>query len=115
MATGANDMHAAVHADWAKWSGGPRPYTLGIEEEVMLLDPQRNWALAQRIDDVLEALPDSLVGYIGAETHQAAIELATDPHASVADAVAQLRTLRGQLAGALDGIGLVAGVAGTHP
>jgi carboxylate-amine ligase len=115
MAIGANDMDTAVHADWAKWGGGPRPYTVGIEEEVMLLDPQRNWALAQRIDDVLEALPDSLVGYIGAETHQAAIELATDPHASVADAVAQLRTLRGQLAGALDRIGLVAGVAGTHP
>ena len=115
MATGVNEPDTTAQANWAKWNAGSRPYTLGIEEEVMLLDPQRNWALAQRIDEVLEALPDPLVGHVGAETHQAAIELTTDPHASVAGAVGQLRALRRQLVGALDGLGLVAGVAGTHP
>ncbi len=30
-------------------------FTVGIEEEVMLLDP-RDWSLASRIDDVLPAL-----------------------------------------------------------
>jgi carboxylate-amine ligase len=88
---------------------------VGLEEEVMLLDPQRNWSLAQRIDDVLEALPEALAGYISAETHQAAIELRTDPHASVAAAVAQLRWLRDELARTLDELGLAAAVAGTHP
>src|SRR5258708_33893466 len=81
----------------------------------MLVDPQRSWSLAQRIDDVLEALPDALAGHVSAETHQAAIELRTDPHASVAAAVAQLRQLRHDLADALEELGLAAAVAGTHP
>jgi carboxylate-amine ligase len=81
----------------------------------MLLDPRRGWSLAQRIDDVLEALPDALAGYVSAETHQAAIELTTDPHPSVAPAVAQLHGLRGKLAEALSKLGLAAAAAGTHP
>jgi carboxylate-amine ligase len=106
---------ASVHAQWADWSAGTRPYTVGLEEEVMLLDPQRRWALAQRIDDVLEALPDALAGYVSAETHQAAIELTTDPHASVQAAAAQLCRLRDELADELAQLGLAAAVAGTHP
>jgi carboxylate-amine ligase len=81
----------------------------------MLLDPRRSWALAQRIEDVLGALPDRLAGHVSAETHQAAIELMTDPHQSVATAIEQLRWLRGQLSGALEPLDLAAAVAGTHP
>ena len=81
----------------------------------MLLAPQRRWALAQRIDDVLGALPGALAGYVSSETHQAAIELRTDPHESVAPAVAQLRRLRAELADALRTMGLAAACAGTHP
>ncbi len=88
---------------------------VGLEEEVMLIDPERGWALAQRIDDVLQVLPDDLAGYVSAETHQAAIELTTDPHASVEGAVAQLRRLRNRLAETLMPLGLAAAVAGTHP
>jgi glutamate---cysteine ligase / carboxylate-amine ligase len=103
-----------ARADWAAWQGGPRPYTLGVEEEVMLLDPD-GWSLAQRIEDVLGVLPDELAGYVSAETHQGAVELQTDPHATVAQAAAQLGSLRARLAGALETIGLAAGGAGTHP
>jgi carboxylate-amine ligase len=110
-----DDRYTSVHAQWAEWEAGTRPYTVGLEEEVMLVDPQRHWSLAQRIDDVLAALPGALAGHVSAETHQAAIELRTDPHASVAAAVEQLRGLRGQLTDALDGLGLAAAVAGTHP
>jgi carboxylate-amine ligase len=81
----------------------------------MLLDPRRGWALAQRIEDVLQALPDDLAGYVSAETHQAAIELMTDPHESVGAVVAQLRRLRDALGDGLDELGLAAAVAGTHP
>jgi carboxylate-amine ligase len=105
----------SVHAHWAEWNPGPRPYTVGLEEEVMLVDPHRRWMLAQRIDDVLEVLPDALAGYVSAETHQAAIELTTDPHGSVDEAVAQLCALRDQLSGALVQLDLAAAVAGTHP
>lgn len=81
----------------------------------MLLDPQRGWALAQRIEDVFEMLSPALVGYVGAETHQAAIELRTDPHESVGSAIAQLRRLRVELVALLGRLGLAAAAAGAHP
>jgi carboxylate-amine ligase len=115
VGTHVEDRHISVDAQWAEWDESTRPYTVGLEEEVMLVDPQRSWALAQRIDDVLEALPAALAGCVSAETHQAAIELTTNPHPSVAGAVAQLRRLRDELADALDELGLAAAVAGTHP
>jgi glutamate---cysteine ligase / carboxylate-amine ligase len=97
---------------WAEWKGS-EPYTLGVEEEVMLLDPG-DWSLAQRIADVLDALPEGMRTYVGTETHASAVELQTDPHHTVRETVAQLRRLRSDLAGALERIGLAAGVAGTH-
>jgi len=98
---------------WAQWEGS-EPYTLGVEEEVMLLDP-RDWCLAQRIADVLAALPEGMRTYVGAETHASAVELQTDPHGTVRETVAQLHRLRTDLHAALAGIDLAAGVAGTHP
>jgi carboxylate-amine ligase len=104
-----------TEAQWAEWNGEVAAYGIGIEEEVMLLDPHRQWELAQRIDDVLERLPVALAGYVSAETHQAAIELRTDPHESVGPAVAQLGALRARLADGLAEMGLAAAGAGTHP
>ena len=69
-----------AQAQWAEWNTEVLPYGVGIEEEVMLVDPERRWALAQRIDDVLRELPAALGDKVSAETHQAAIELTTDPH-----------------------------------
>ena len=100
-------------ADWARWVPS-EPFTVGVEEEVMLLDPA-GWDLAQRIDDVLPRLPGDLAHHMSAETHQGAIELATEPRGTVADAVAQLAGLRARLAAELETLGLVAAVAGTHP
>jgi carboxylate-amine ligase len=97
---------------WATWQGS-EPYTLGVEEEVMLLRP--DWSLAQRIADVLDALPEGMRTYVGAETHASAVELQTDPHHTVRETVAQLRRLRSDVHDALEGIGLAAGAAGTHP
>ncbi len=57
---GASLGHRAMpaQAQWAEWNTEVAPYGVGIEEEVMLVDPARRWALAQRIDDVLhEAAP----------------------------------------------------------
>lgn len=113
---GACVIHATrAPGQWAEWISGTTPYTVGLEEEVMLLDPRRGWGLAQSIEDVLRALPSDMSGHVSAETHQAAIELMTDPHESVIDAVAQLGGLRRQLAATLRELGLAAAVAGTHP
>lgn len=115
MGTSVGHPSVLAETHWAEWNTTPDPYSVGVEEEVMLLDPQRRWALAQRIDDVLEMLPPGLIGYVSAETHQAAIELRTDPHESVVTVIAQLRRLRVELAQLLRRIGLAAATAGTHP
>ncbi len=115
MGTPIGQRSTFSEARWADWNRGVGPYSVGIEEEVMLVDPQQRWALAQRIEEVLGVVPDALAGHISAETHQAAIELRTDPHASVRTAISQLRRLRDELANTLDGLGLAAASAGTHP
>ncbi len=101
---------------WARWNEAARadPWTLGVEEEVMLLDP-RTWELAPRGDEVLRRLPPELAERVCTETHGSALELATGVHGTVGGATDELSALRGSLAGALDRLGLAAGVSGTHP
>ncbi len=105
----------AVLPEWATWCVNPRfePWTVGIEEEVMLLEP--DGSPAWRSEDVLRALPDALVEHTRGETHGLALELATDPHRTVGEASCQLRQLRAGLSHAVHGLGLRAAVAGTHP
>src|SRR4051812_32407660 len=80
---------------WARWNpaAGERPWTVGIEEEAMLLDPG-NWSVANRIEDVLEALPASVAARAAAETHACVVELMTTPHTTVAGASDELLGLR---------------------
>ena len=103
-------------AHWADWSsaGAEAPWTVGIEEEVMLLEPNA-WNLTSRSEEVLAALPDEMTERTMAETHGSALELATEPHADVPSAIAQLHRLRGGLAEVLEPLGVRAAVAGTHP
>jgi glutamate---cysteine ligase / carboxylate-amine ligase len=101
--------------DWARWpAAGDSGWTLGIEEEVMLVRPG-SWALAQAVEDVLEALPDDLRGHFCSETHSAAIELNTTVHDGVAPAVAELGDLRAGLNAVLERLDLRAACSGTHP
>jgi carboxylate-amine ligase len=102
----------ATRPAWAEWTASA-PYTLGIEEEVMLLDPAG--ALANQCEDVLAALPAPLHARTAGETHGAALELSTEPHAAPAAAERELRGLRRALVGVLDGLGLRAASGGTHP
>jgi carboxylate-amine ligase len=101
---------------WSDWNPVAReaPWTVGVEEEVMLLDP-RVWNLASRSEVVLEAVPENMSGSMAAETHGSALELATEPHADVAGAMDELRSLRCRLSSVLDPLGIRAAVAGTHP
>lgn len=99
--------------DWHDWQASA-PYSLGVEEEVMLVDPV-DWSLAQRVESVLERLPPEITEHVGAETHQAAIELTSTPHRTVGEVVGELRAIRVALAQALGSLGLRAAAAGTHP
>ena len=115
-------QEAAVVAEQSSFEGAPRwadwqpstPYTVGLEEEVMLLDPD-TWMLAQRADEVLAELGDELAGHCSAETHEGALELNTRPHATVAGAIAELGALRARLAHHARDLGLATAVAGMHP
>jgi carboxylate-amine ligase len=100
-------------ADWEADSSRP-PWTVGIEEEVMLLDPER-WALAYRLDDVVPVLSEGLTRKLSAETHSCTLELAGGVHTAVRAAVGELAALRAKLAEELSPLGLRAAVAGTHP
>jgi glutamate---cysteine ligase / carboxylate-amine ligase len=110
---GSQTERVGARRSWFDWQPSA-PYTIGVEEEVMLLDPA-DWSLAQRSDDVLPHLPPGLAEHVSAETHQGALELATDPHHTVAGAIEQLAGLRAWLAAELAEQGLAAAVAGTHP
>jgi carboxylate-amine ligase len=100
---------------WARWNDERDPrYTLGVEEELMLLEPDQ-WSLAQESDEVLAGLSDELSPHTSPETHAAVVELATGIHADVDGALAELTLLRDRLARELDAMGLTAAAAGTHP
>ena len=101
---------------WAEWSpaAAASPWTVGLEEEAMLVDP-RTWALAPRIDEVLLALSHDLARHVTAETHGSALELATGIHARASGAAFELASLRRRLSADLEPLGLAAAVSGTHP
>jgi carboxylate-amine ligase len=101
--------------EWARWNGSrDERYTLGVEEEIMLLDPD-DWSLVQSSDRVLAELSDELATYTSPETHAAVVELATDVHTDVGGVIAQFASLRSRLSGELDAMGVTAAAAGTHP
>jgi carboxylate-amine ligase len=115
MPTDVRSTPATV-PDWAVWSpdAAAAPFTVGVEEEVMLLDPG-TWAPASRIEEVLASLSAPVAGQASAETHGAALELATRPHRDVGAAVAELAGLRERLQADLRRMGLAAAASGTHP
>jgi glutamate---cysteine ligase / carboxylate-amine ligase len=101
---------------WADWNpaAAERPWTVGVEEEIMLLRPPR-WAPANRIGAVLASLDAGLRECTAAETHACVVELRTEPHATVGAMAGELLVLRAALRDALDALGLRAAAAGTHP
>ena len=105
---------ATPRAQWAEWRSDSRPYTLGVEEEAMLLDPG-DWSLAHRSDELLESVPDFAARHATAETHRSALELATGIHEDVDSAMCELLDLRRTLCRGLDPLGMSAASAGTHP
>jgi carboxylate-amine ligase len=100
-------------AEWAHWhpSGA---YTIGIEEEVMLLDP-RDWALAHRSEEILAELPSGLGWHASGETHQATVELRTSVHSSARGAAREAADLRIGFADQVAKRRLCTASAGTHP
>ncbi len=95
--------------------GTSDPYTLGVEEEYMLLDSE-TFDLVQHIDTVLAAVTGhELEPRINAELMQSVLEVATPVCHTAADVAAQLRLLRGYVCDVARAQGMRVGSAGTHP
>ena len=95
--------------------GKSDPYTLGVEEEYMLLHAE-TFDLVQHIDTVLAAVKGhELEQQVNAELMQSVLEIATPVCTTAADVYAELTKLRGYVCGVARSNGLRVGSAGTHP
>jgi glutamate---cysteine ligase / carboxylate-amine ligase len=95
--------------------GASDPYTLGVEEEYMLLDGE-TFDLVQHIDTVLAAIAGhELETRINAELMQSVLEIATPICRTAGDVERALRQLRTYVSSVARTEGLRVGSAGTHP
>src|SRR2546423_2005981 len=95
--------------------GKSDPYTLGVEEEYMLLDGE-TFDLVQHIDTVLAAVAGhELEPVINPELMQSVLEIATPVCHTTGEIADQLRRIRGYVIGVARDQGMRVGSAGTHP
>jgi glutamate---cysteine ligase / carboxylate-amine ligase len=95
--------------------GKGEPYTLGVEEEYMLLDSE-TLDLVQHVESVLRATEGhELEERVAPELMQSVLEIATPVCHTPAEVDVELRKLRAYVAGLAAERGLRVGSAGTHP
>jgi carboxylate-amine ligase len=95
--------------------GTGEPYTLGVEEEYMLLDAE-TFDLVQHIDTVLAATAGhEYEPRVNAELMQSVLEIATPVCRTAAQVDTELRKLRSYVCEIARDEGLRVGSAGTHP
>jgi glutamate---cysteine ligase / carboxylate-amine ligase len=91
------------------------PYTLGVEEEYMLLDPD-TFDLVQHIDTFLATVVGhELEAQMKAELMQSVVEIATPVCQTAADVDRELRKLREYVTSVAQAHSLRVGSSGTHP
>jgi carboxylate-amine ligase len=93
---------------------GPK-YTVGVEEELMILDTD-TLELSNAIETIVaEATPDELTGEVKPELMASVLEIATQPCRNTVEAGEQLRGLRRLVREVAAQNGLAIGASGTHP
>jgi carboxylate-amine ligase len=90
------------------------PYTVGIEEELMLVDAE-TLELSQGIETILADLGKPFEERVKPELLQSVLEIATAPHDDVAAAGEELRGLRRTVSDAAERHGMAIAASGTHP
>jgi glutamate---cysteine ligase / carboxylate-amine ligase len=97
-----------------KFGNSPQ-FTLGVEEEYMLLDPV-SFDLVQHVDTVLTAVQDGeFTERIGPELMQSVVEISTPVCRTAGDVDSELRRLRSYVTEIARSQDLRVGSAGTHP
>ncbi len=91
-----------------------RHFTLGVEEEYMVLDPHTRELKSHEQKIVIEG-QKILKDKVKAEMHQAVVEVGTDICKDVDEAFNDVASLRGNIAQIAGNLGLWVGASGTHP
>ncbi|MGB5430468.1 carboxylate-amine ligase, partial [Eudoraea sp.] len=89
-------------------------FTLGIEEEYQVIDPESRELVSHDQQIVLEA-EKHLSEQVKAEMHQAVVEVGTNICKDIKEAHAELTFLRRSISEIANGLGFKIGAAGTHP
>ncbi len=89
-------------------------FTLGVEEEYMVIDPVTK-ELKSHDQKIVQEGQKVIKDKVKAEMHQAVVEVGTDICNDVDEAFMDVATLRKTISGIADGLGLWVGASGTHP
>ncbi|MCA6075134.1 carboxylate-amine ligase [Fulvivirga sedimenti] len=89
-------------------------FTLGIEEEYQVIDPETR-ELASHEQKIVEAAAETLGEQVKAEMHQAVVEVGTNICTDIHDAREQITGLRRDVDSIARSLGFRIGAAGTHP
>ncbi|HET7480300.1 MAG TPA: glutamate--cysteine ligase [Rubrobacteraceae bacterium] len=92
-------------------SGG---YTLGVEEELHIVDATTG-ELVPKIEEIMARLPEDLCEFVSYELFQSVLEIKTSVCRNVAEAEKQLRELRSRVNSWAAACGASLAAAGTHP
>src|SRR6185436_12147115 len=91
-----------------------KTFTLGVEEEYMVLDPVSR-ELKSHEQKIVHEGQKVIKDKVKAEMHQAVVEVGTDICADVDEAFKDVATLRKTIHQIAHGLGYGIGAAGTHP
>ena len=91
-----------------------KSFTLGVEEEYMVLDPQ-SLELKSHEQRIVQEGQKVIKDKVKAEMHQAVVEVGTDICQDVDEAFTDISLLRTTISGIAEGLGFAMGAAGTHP
>src|SRR6478672_902507 len=91
-----------------------RQFTLGIEEEYMVIDPETR-ELKSHEQKIVHEGHKIIKDKVKAEMHQAVVEVGTDICKDVAEAHKDVSLLRKTISEIAGNLGFWVGAAGTHP
>jgi carboxylate-amine ligase len=90
------------------------PFTLGVEEEFQIVDPD-TWDLRSHVTELLASSTSTFGDQIKPELHQSIVEVGTKICANVSELADEILRTRRNLADSAERVGLRVAAAGTHP
>src|SRR5678816_3301636 len=89
-------------------------FTLGVEEEYMVMDPETR-ELKSHEQKIVQEGQKMIKDKVKAEMHQAVVEVGTDICQDIDEAFVDVSTLRNTISAIAESLGLWVGASGTHP